>query len=73
MNKIKCITFDKAAQDALPEHIKEKMKRNMEEARAKNRPFRRASCPHTENGLCDFETFNPNYCDKWCERTHEYK
>ena len=26
MNKTKCITFDKAAQDALPEHIKDKMK-----------------------------------------------
>ena len=26
MDKIKCITFDKAAQDALPEHIKVKMK-----------------------------------------------
>ena len=26
MNRIKCITFDKSAQDALPEHIKVKMK-----------------------------------------------
>lgn len=26
MNKIKCITFDKAAQDALLKHIKAKMK-----------------------------------------------
>lgn len=26
MDKTKCITFDKAAQDALPEHIKDKMK-----------------------------------------------
>lgn len=26
MDKTKCITFDKAAQDDLPEHIKDKMK-----------------------------------------------
>lgn len=26
MNQIKCITFDRAVQDALPEHIKAKMK-----------------------------------------------
>jgi hypothetical protein len=34
-DKVKCITFDKAAQDALPEHIKTKMKaaREREEAR----------------------------------------
>jgi hypothetical protein len=71
MNKIKCITFDKAAQDALSELIKEKMERDKEEARAKNKPSGRASCPHTENGLCDLETFRQGYCDKWCERTHE--
>ena len=33
MNKTKCITFDKAAQDALPEHIKAKMKADREKAR----------------------------------------
>jgi hypothetical protein len=33
MDKIKCITFDKAAQDALPEHIKAKMKADREKAR----------------------------------------
>lgn len=30
MDKIKCITFDKAAQDALPAHIKAKMKADRE-------------------------------------------
>jgi|LSPZ01.1.fsa_nt_gi hypothetical protein len=34
MEKVKCITFDKAAQDALPEHIKIKMKQAREKARA---------------------------------------
>jgi len=34
MNKIKCITFDKEAQDALPEHIKAKMKADRIAARA---------------------------------------
>lgn len=33
MNKTKCITFDKAAQDALPDHIKAKMKRDRETVR----------------------------------------
>lgn len=31
---MKCITFDKEAQDALPEHIKAKMKADREKARA---------------------------------------
>lgn len=34
MNKTKCITFDKAAQDALPEHIKDKMKADRTIAKA---------------------------------------
>ena len=33
MNKIKCITFDKDAQDALPQHIKDKMKADRDNAR----------------------------------------
>ena len=32
MEKIKCITFDKKAQDNLPEHIKAKMKADREKA-----------------------------------------
>ncbi|MFV0325350.1 MAG: hypothetical protein ACK5LF_13405 [Bacteroides xylanisolvens] len=32
MGKIKCITFDKSAQDALPEHIKEKMSEDRRKA-----------------------------------------
>ena len=35
MDKMKCITFDKSAQDSLPEHIKAKMKADRELARAK--------------------------------------
>lgn len=34
MDKTKCITFDKAAQDALPEHIKAKMKADRDRIRA---------------------------------------
>lgn len=33
MNKIKCITFDKKAQDNLPDHIKARMKADREKAR----------------------------------------
>ena len=36
MERIKCITFDKNAQDALPEHIKAKMKADREKAREKD-------------------------------------
>ncbi len=32
MKKIKCITFDKEAQNALPNHIKEKMKADRKKA-----------------------------------------
>ena len=32
MEKIKCITFDKKAQDSLPEHVKAKMKAAREKA-----------------------------------------
>ena len=34
MNKVKCITFDKSAQDSLPQHIKDKMKADRERARS---------------------------------------
>lgn len=33
MDKIKCITFDKNAQDALPAHIKAKMKADRDNAK----------------------------------------
>ena len=33
MDKIKCITFDKKAQDSLPQHIKDKMKADRDNAR----------------------------------------
>jgi len=35
MSEIKCISFDQAAQDALPEHIKAKMKADRDKARLK--------------------------------------
>lgn len=46
MDKPKCITFDKAAQDALPEHIKAKMKADRDKARA-GRMERYAYCKHS--------------------------
>lgn len=33
MDRVKCITFDKQAQDSLPEHIKAKMRADREKAR----------------------------------------
>lgn len=37
MEKIKCITFDKKAQDSLPQHIKDKMKADRDTARNNNK------------------------------------
>ena len=36
MDKIKCITFDKNAQNQLPQHIKDKMKADRDNARSQN-------------------------------------
>lgn len=38
-DKIKCITFDPEAQNALPEHIKEKMRADREKARRRKLPY----------------------------------
>ena len=37
MKRIKCITFDKEAQDNLPQKIKDKMKKDREDARKKKK------------------------------------
>jgi len=39
MVKIKCITFDKKAQDSLPQHIKDKMKADRDAARNNNEKY----------------------------------
>lgn len=44
MERIKCITFDKEAQDALPEHIKTKMKANKEKAQQGYKQFECTNC-----------------------------
>ena len=38
MDKIKCITFDNNAQDSLPQHIKDKMKIDRDNARKQIKP-----------------------------------
>jgi hypothetical protein len=49
--KMKCITFDKAAQDALPEEIKAKMKADRERARMKQKSNTQYSW-YPEEGIC---------------------
>lgn len=44
MNRTKCITFDKDAQNALPEHIKEKMKADREKSRQGYKQFECVNC-----------------------------
>ena len=74
MDKTKCITFDPAAQEALPDHIKAKMKADRDRARAKQLP-RYAYCKksYVIDGLAfdvgyieailEGEVFSPN--DNW--------
>ncbi len=62
MDRIKCITFDKATQDALPEHTKAKMKAARE--KAKREAYKKlcynfeyqfgSNTPHcAKKGVCD--------------------
>ena len=63
MDKIKCITFDPAAQEALPDHIKAKMKA----ARAKARLeayHKQCPCWNSHNDSC-YDDNCP--CDRDCE------
>lgn len=73
MGKIKCITFDKAAQDALPERIKAKMKADREKAKREaykmvcynfEYPFG-SSIPHC--------ALKPGVCDEDCEYMKQFK
>ncbi|WP_281960786.1 hypothetical protein [Bacteroides clarus] len=67
MEKIKCITFDKAAQDVLPEHIKAKMKANMSKAR---REEYKKLCYNFEY---KFGSNIPHCAKKWeCDEDCEY-
>ena len=57
MDKIKCITFDKAAQDNIPQDIKDKMKADRakaekeQETKIKTLPMQNAS--NNEMSVCD--------------------
>lgn len=69
MDKIKCITFDKASQDALPEHIKAKMKADREKARLEAYQ-KQCPCWNSENNSC----YDYNYpCDRDCEYMRNFK
>lgn len=49
---MKCIIFDPGAQNALPDHIKAKMKANQEKARtSKSKPYAYCKKSYTNNGL----------------------
>lgn len=67
MEKIKCITFDKEAQNNLPQSVKDKMKANQEGAKNRN-PLICTNCK-TEN-IFNRKPYNPvskeiaGYCKK---------
>lgn len=47
MDKIRCITFDPAAQEALPDHVKDKMKADRDRCRNKPEKWQKANkSPH---------------------------
>jgi hypothetical protein len=60
--KMKCITFDKAAQDALPENIKAKMKADRERARIEQGSMR--SCAVCGEKLREYS--DDVKCCEWC-------
>ena len=47
MEKIKCITFDKNAQDSLPQHIKDKMKADREAIQNGGKSYLCTNCNHS--------------------------
>lgn len=56
MNQTKCITFAKAEQDALPEHIKAKMKADRDKARAEQlKQYAYCTKSYVNNGIA-FDT-----------------
>lgn len=77
MDKIKCITFDKAAQNALPEHIKAKMKADREKARLEAYQ-KQCPCWNSENNkdmseIKQFKlVFNPHPLAKEAEKLPNY-
>lgn len=67
MNQIRCITFDKTAQDALPEHIKAKMKADRQKAK---REAYKKLCYNFEY---QFGSNIPHCAKKWeCDEDCEY-
>lgn len=49
MGKIKCITFDKEAQNNLPQHIKDKMKLDRDKALKEASSLPQQKCPRCGN------------------------
>lgn len=72
MDKIKCITFDKAAQAALSEHIKVKMKADREKAK---REAYKKLCYNFEYKFGSNTPYcaNKGVCDENCEYMRKFK
>ena len=63
MECIKCITFNKNAQDSLPEHIKAKMKADREKAKAQLKEYKCTDCSEV-NLLKDNGEIRVGFCKK---------
>lgn len=73
MEKIKCITFDKAAQDVLSEQIKAKMKANLSKAR---REEYKKLCYNFEYKFGEYIpscALKSGECDEDCEYMRNFK
>ena len=63
MERIKCITFDKEAQDNLPKWVKDKMKKQRKEAESKQ-----LNLPDVGKSFCGCNPPKYNYPEMlWCD------
>lgn len=67
---MKCITFDREAQDALPEHIKAKMKADREKAR---RELPKCDNCHWFDFSCNIGEPGEEACPDYIKRTIKEK
>lgn len=73
MEKIKCITFDMEAQNNLPKHIKEKMKKAREQAKAKQLPIHDV-VRQSEQFYCDDKLhLGKEMCKNQCTACNDYQ
>ena len=64
MERIKCITFDKEAQDSLPQHIKDKMKADRDKARQEQLEVNKLALGDVMKSVCHYKPCLDQYNGK---------